>query len=190
MKDIFTLPNIISFFRLLLIPVFVITYFNESIANNYIWAIVILLFSGFSDVVDGFIARKFNMVSDFGKILDPIADKLTQAVIIMSLVIKHLALLPMFAVLFFKELFTLFAAVYLFSNGTKPMSSKWFGKLSTVVIFITMFYTLIIDIFSVTAVPLYFLMVASIVCMMISVAGYFKFFFKQGEGVKSQDETM
>ncbi len=190
MKDILTLPNIISFFRLLLIPIFVITYFNETIENNYIWAIGILMLSGLSDVVDGFIARKFNMVSDFGKILDPIADKLTQAVIILSLVIMHLELLPMFAVLFFKELFTLFAAVYLFANGTKPMSSKWFGKLSTVVIFITMFYTLMIDIYSVTEVPLYFLSVASIVCMIISIAGYFKFFIKQGEGEKSQDETV
>lgn len=190
MKDILTLPNIISFFRLLLIPIFVITYFNESIANNYIWAIGILLLSGLSDVVDGFIARKFNMVSDFGKILDPTADKLTQAVIVLSLVIKHLELLPMFAVLFFKELFTLFAAVYLFSNGTKAMSSKWFGKLSTVVIFITMFYTVLVDICSFTTIPLYFLSALSIICMIISVTGYFKHFIKQGEGAKSQDETM
>jgi len=190
MKDILTLPNIISFFRLLLIPIFVITYFNESIANNYIWAIGILMLSGLSDVVDGFIARKFNMVSDFGKILDPIADKLTQAVIVLSLVIKHLELLPMFAVLFFKELFTLFAAVYLFSNGTKAMSSTWFGKLSTVVIFITMFYTVLVDICSFTSIPLYFLSALSIICMIISVTGYFKHFIKQGEGAKSQDETM
>ena len=190
MKDIITIPNIISLFRLLLIPFFVICYFNDSLDNNYVWAIFILLLSGFSDVVDGFIARKFNMVSDFGKILDPMADKLTQAVIILSLVIEHTALLPMFAVLFMKELFTLFAAVYLFSNGTKPMSSRWFGKLSTVVIFLTMFYTLMIDIFQYNEIPLYILSVASIICMLISVTGYFKFFIKQSEGAKQQDEVV
>ncbi len=190
MKDILTLPNIISFFRLLLIPVFVIAYFNDSMDNHFIWSIAVLIISGLSDVVDGFIARKFNMISDFGKILDPIADKLTQAVMILSLVIEHIVLLPMFAVLFLKELFTLFAAVYLFSNGTKPMSSRWFGKLSTVVIFLTMIYTLLIDIYHITEIPLYVLSVVSVICMGISIIGYFKMFVKQGEGVKAQDETV
>jgi cardiolipin synthase len=166
----------------MLVPLFVITYFNESESNYYFWSILIVLLSGISDVVDGFIARHFNMVSDLGKVLDPIADKLTQVVIILSLAIKHPLIFPMFAILFAKELLTLLVAVHLLSRGTKPISSKWFGKLSTVVIFITMFYTIVVDIFSLSEIPLYVLVGLSIICMLISIGGYFKLFSKQVKG--------
>lgn len=190
MRNFLTIPNIISFFRLLLIPLFVITYFKESINNHYILSTIIIVISGISDIVDGFIARKFNMVSDLGKVLDPIADKLTQAVVLLCLVINHYYILPMFAVLFVKELLTMFVAVYLLSSGTKPISSKWFGKLSTVVIFAAIFYTMIVDIYHAPIIPLYFLIAASIVCMIISVAGYFKLFSKQVKGDSKHDETV
>ncbi len=187
MKNIFTIPNIISFIRLLLIPLFVYIYFSETILNNYFWCIFIVLLSGFSDVLDGIIARKCNMVSDLGKILDPIADKLTQVVIVLSLVIKYPILWPMFIVLFLKELFTLFASIYVLANGTKPISARWWGKLSTLVIFVTMFYTILIDIVStLSLIPLYILIVASIVCMIISVTGYFKLFSGEFKGEKTQ----
>ena len=190
MKNIFTIPNIISLFRLMLIPLFVVTYFVESENNYYLWSIIIVLLSGLSDVADGFIARKFNMISDLGKVLDPIADKLTQVVVILSLAIKHPSIFPMFIVLFVKELITLFAAAHLLSKGTKPISSKWFGKLSTVVIFFTMFYTIMVDLFSVSEIPMYCLIVASIVCMLISLCGYFKLFSKDVKGVISENETL
>ncbi len=190
MKNIFTIPNIISFFRLLLIPLFVITYFKESISNHYIWSIVIVFISGISDIVDGFIARHCNMVSDLGKVLDPIADKLTQAVILLCLAINHTSMFLPFSVLFVKELFTLFAAIHLLSNGTKPISSKWFGKLSTVVIFLTMVYTLIMDLYSAPEIPYYILLVLSIVCMIISITGYFKLFSKHVKGEIPNDEAM
>lgn len=187
MKNIFTIPNIISLFRLALIPVFVVLYFSE---NNVFWSIIVILISALSDVVDGFIARHFNMVSDVGKVLDPIADKLTQAVLLLSLAIKHLEIFPMFVVLFVKELLTLFVAAYLLTHGTKPISSKWFGKLSTVVIFLTMFYTLIIDLVSAPQSILYILIGASIVCMIISMLGYFRIFSKDVKGEKIKDETV
>ena len=190
MKNIFTIPNIISFFRLLLIPLFVITYFKESISNHYLWSIVIVFISGISDVVDGFIARHCNMVSDLGKVLDPIAEKLTQAVILLCLAINHTSMFLPFSVLFVKELFTLFAAIHLLSNGTKPISSKWFGKLSTVVIFLTMVYTLIMDLYSAPEIPYYILLVLSIVCMIISITGYFKLFSKHVKGEVPNDEAV
>ena len=186
MKKIFTIPNIISIFRLVLIPVFVFFYFKESIENHYFWAIFIIVLSGLSDVVDGFIARRFSMVSDLGKVIDPIADKLTQVVALLCLAIKHIAIIPAFIVLFVKELLTMFVAIHLFANGTKPISSRWWGKLSTVMIFITMFYTIIMDMYNVPAFVLYILIIASVVCMSISVAGYFKMFSGQVKGVKTK----
>ena len=88
MKNIFTIPNIISLFRLVLIPFFAIIYFSDSFEYRYFWCVFIILLSGLSDIVDGVIARKCNMISDLGKILDPIADKLTQVVVILCLLIN------------------------------------------------------------------------------------------------------
>ena len=190
MKNLITIPNIISFFRILLIPLFAVLYFREELNNNYFWGFVIVLISGISDVVDGLIARKFNMVSDLGKVLDPIADKLTQAVVLLCLTIKHMIILPTFIVLFIKELLTLFAAIHILSNGTKPISSRWFGKLSTVVIFVTMAYAIIVDIYSLTQIPLHVLNVISIICMLISVGGYFRMFKSEVKGDLVNDETL
>ncbi len=183
MINIFTVPNIISFFRLLLVPVFVFIYFSGDIEYKYFWCILILLISGLSDIIDGFIARKFNLISDLGKILDPIADKLTQVVIILSLLIHRNELFPLFIILFLKELATLFAAVYVLSNGIKPISARWWGKLSTIAIFATAFYAVVLDIYNMlTPIPLYILIVFSIICMIISISGYFKIFSVQVKG--------
>lgn len=187
LKNIFTIPNIISFFRLILIPIFAIVYFSDSLEYRYFWCVFIILLSGLSDIVDGVIARKCNMISDLGKILDPIADKLTQVVIILCLLINRRSLLPVFIVLFFKELFTLFAALYVLSNGTKPISAKWWGKVSTIVIFSTIFYSVMLDIFTeLTAIPLYILSAMSIVAMIVSVLSYFKLFKGQVKGEPKQ----
>ena len=82
-KDqIFTLPNLLSVIRLMLIPLIVYLYCFKKLYGE---AVLFIILSGATDIVDGFIARKFNMISDFGKILDPIADKLTQVTVIFCL---------------------------------------------------------------------------------------------------------
>lgn len=86
-KDqILTIPNLLSVVRLLLIPVIVWLYCGK---QEYTAAVVVILLSGITDIADGIIARKYHMVSDFGKILDPIADKLTQAAIILCLTYNY-----------------------------------------------------------------------------------------------------
>ena len=75
-NKIFTLPNFLSFFRILLIPVIIVLHCK----GQYWWAFGLLLLSGATDVVDGWIARTFHLVSDFGKAIDPVADKLTQII--------------------------------------------------------------------------------------------------------------
>lgn len=181
-KNVWTIPNIISFVRIALIPIFVYLYFDTSNEYHHIYALSILLISGLSDIVDGFIARRFNLVSDLGKLLDPIADKLTQGVIIFCLLLNHSDLIPLFSVLFIKEILTLFAATILLRSGIKPISSKWFGKLSTVAIYCTMVFVLLTDYFKVSA-PIYnwiyfTLILISITCMIISMFGYIKIFIK------------
>ena len=85
-NDILTIPNLLSTVRLALIPLIVWLYCG---AENYGAAVAMILLSGLTDVVDGMIARRFNMVSDFGKILDPVADKLTQAALLICLLFTH-----------------------------------------------------------------------------------------------------
>ncbi len=130
---IFTLPNILSFFRLALIPI--IVYFYE--AKMYGWAVGMLILSGATDVIDGWIARTFHLVSDFGKALDPLADKLTQAALL-------LCLLPMklwwvVGVMAFKEISIGILTYMIMKRTQKIYSAGWYGKLCTVVIYLSLF---------------------------------------------------
>ena len=87
-KDFVSIPNILSYIRILLIPVFAYCYLTANTDGDYYFAAVILLFSGLTDMADGMIARKFGMITYLGKILDPLADKLTQATVAVCLAIR------------------------------------------------------------------------------------------------------
>lgn len=129
---IFTLPNMLSFLRLLLIPL--IVYFFET--DQYWWAFGLLLFSGATDVIDGWIARTFHLVSDFGKAIDPIADKLTQVAVLFCLLREYWWVL---AALLFKELFIGVLSLIALRKTHSVYSAGWYGKLCTVVIYLSMF---------------------------------------------------
>lgn len=184
-SKIFTIPNIISMFRIAIIPLFVYFYFAVQYEKHYIYALSVIIISGFSDIVDGFIARRFNMISDIGKVLDPIADKLTQGVVLFCLLFSRIYLVPMFVVLAVKELLQAFAATLILKSGRKPISSRWFGKLSTVMIYICMVYVIVVDYFDgryiIPTWIIYALMSASIICMIISMLGYIEIFLKPAE---------
>lgn len=140
-KKIFTIPNIISFFRLLLIPVIVYSYV---FLDNNILALGLIILSGLTDVIDGKIARKFNMVSDLGKILDPVADKLTQIAVIACLVFKYKIMLLVVIILTIKEIALAITGLLTISSAKKVYSAEWHGKLCTVIIYSTMFLLLLI----------------------------------------------
>lgn len=129
---IFTLPNMLSFLRLLLIPL--IVYFFET--DQYWWAFGMLLLSGATDVIDGWIARTFHLVSDFGKALDPIADKLTQIAVLFCLMREYWWVL---AALLFKEIFIGVLTLIALHRTHSVYSAGWYGKLCTVVIYLSMF---------------------------------------------------
>lgn len=129
---ILTLPNILSFFRLMLIPLIVYLFETE----QYWWAFGALLLSGATDVVDGWIARTFHLVSDFGKALDPVADKLTQIAVLFCLMREYWWVL---AVLIFKEVFIGVMTLIALHKTGSVYSAGWYGKLCTVVIYLSMF---------------------------------------------------
>lgn len=132
---ILTIPNLISLFRILLIPLIIWLY---CVKKQYTATIVVIAISGASDIIDGKIARKFNMVSDVGKVLDPIADKLTQVTLVICLTARYpwmWALLALFAV---KECLMLLWGYLTLKRTNTINSAKWYGKLSTVVLYAVM----------------------------------------------------
>ena len=186
-KRLLTIPNILSFIRIALIPFIVIAYFIESYNGSFL----LILLSGLTDVVDGFIARRFNQVSNFGKVLDPIADKLTQVTIVMMLLIDFLDLWSIWVlliVLFTKELLTLIIAIYMFSGGAKAISAKWWGKVATVCVYSTILLMVLskcgFNLINSTIISIF--AVVSTVFLIISMCGYFKVFFVPYE--KKQEE--
>lgn len=135
-KDqILTIPNLLSIVRLLLIPVIIWLY---CVKKEYNWAVGVILLSGATDIVDGFIARHFNMISDFGKILDPVADKLTQATVIICLIAKHKLLLPLIILFVLKEIVMGVFGFLAIKKKDSVNSAKWYGKLNTVVLYAVM----------------------------------------------------
>lgn len=130
-EEIFTIPNILSVVRLGLIPVFLWLYCKK---QEYAFAAGIVVLSGITDILDGFIARRWNMVSDLGKILDPAADKLTQLALIVSLAVRYPVVRPLMALFVVKE-FTMGVLGLLVVLKTRVVpSARWFGKACTAVL--------------------------------------------------------
>ncbi|MDY4607713.1 MAG: CDP-alcohol phosphatidyltransferase family protein [Eubacterium sp.] len=140
-KDLFTnwntIPNWMCFVRIALIPVFTVMF----IKGMYIPAFIVMIVAALTDVFDGKIARKFNMVSNLGKMLDPIADKLSQMAIVIILIVKFWdGYLKYILFLFIvKELLMIIGGAVLLSKGMRPVAAEVWGKVATVV-----FYTFMI----------------------------------------------
>ena len=131
---VLTIPNILSFVRIALIPVFVWLY---SFEDQLFWAMFTLGVSGVTDVVDGFIARTFGMVSNVGRILDPIADKLTQIAVLCCLCFKFPRMIIVVSVLVVKEVVNGIIGLVMMHKNRDALDSKWHGKLTTVCIYFT-----------------------------------------------------
>ena len=153
-RDITKLPNLLTLVRIALIPLFVYVFLWEDgmiqadidmmeKTNGYLLAAIIVVISGLTDAADGYIARKFNMITDLGKALDPFADKLTQAAVVVCLVIRYNEIWWLVAALFtfivVKEITLLIMALLFLKKGQDLGGAKWFGKVSTIV-----FYVLVI----------------------------------------------
>lgn len=137
-KEVFTLPNFLSLFRLILIPVYVTLYLTAESAVQYLTAGLVLALSCLTDMVDGRIARKYNMISKIGMLLDPAADKATQAALLICLSMKYPVLYPVLGLLVIKESFQLVALIIAFLNGKMLPGALFIGKLCTTVLFVSL----------------------------------------------------
>ena len=135
-KDILTIPNLLSLVRILLIPQIVWLYLA---AGKGYAALITVAVSAVTDVADGYIARHFHMVSELGKVLDPIADKLTQAALLICLAFRYSVLYWVFALFALKEVLQGLLGLAVVKATGKMQFARWYGKLSTVVFYSTMF---------------------------------------------------
>lgn len=138
-----TVPNAMSVFRILMIPVFI----SFSLKDNIPGALLALALSGLSDALDGFVARKFNQITELGKMLDPLADKLTQGAVAICIAVRYPSICPLLFLLVTKELIMLCGACYLLKNKKKPCASKWYGKVSTTLFYIAIALIVVLDSF-------------------------------------------
>jgi len=127
------IPNVLTIFRFLLIPVFIYAYFSFG-ENGLYYAVAVFLLAGFTDVLDGYIARKYNMITKWGKILDPTADKAMQLAVLACLCVSGIIPLWAACIILVKELLMAIGGITLYKKNI-VISSSWYGKLATVIFY-------------------------------------------------------
>jgi len=148
MKELFkgcwTIPNLISFIRILLVPLFAYLFMQ----GDFVPAVIVLALSGLSDCVDGKIARKFNQISALGKMLDPLADKLTQITLAVLLFLTFNkaedsmlnAFSWVFLVFIVKEFIMVLGSVIMLNIGLRPGAAEIYGKVATLAFYVVMVF--------------------------------------------------
>lgn len=175
-------PNTLTIIRFLLIPIIIAMLVN----GNYLGVIIVFSVSGITDILDGFIARKYNLISDFGKLIDPLADKATQLSMLFTLTAKRIIPFWIVSIVTIKEFLMVCGASFLYGKDL-IVSSKWYGKASTVLFYIAIVVSLILNQFSSNIGKHYILRHAdkplytvAIVMTLFSLAMYLKAFLIKG----------
>jgi len=178
-------PNILTIVRFCLIPVIIILL----IQNNYMLAFIVLTISGITDILDGTIARKYNLITNFGKLMDPLADKMTQVALLGTLAIQKIIPVWIIVVVIIKEFLMVSGASFLYGKEL-VVSSKWYGKLTTVLFYVAIVCSLftqywngtLINKYSLSAVPEFhtYIYYLAVVTTIFSLIMYIKAFYMQG----------
>lgn len=179
-KEILTIPNLLSLFRLILIPVYVTIYLNAEKTADYFIAAMILAVSCLTDLVDGKIARHFNMITTLGKILDPLADKATQFTLILCLALKHPILWYLVGLFVIKESFQLIAGGINLKRGRMLKGALLSGKICTTVLFISLILMVMLPKLDYVAIQI--ITITDIIFMLVSFGNYlFTYFTRENK---------
>ena len=134
-----TIPNVLSLVRIALLPAFSVLYLGSEAHPSWLWwAGAVVILSGLTDLLDGWIARRFNQISEAGKLLDPLADKLTQLTVVVCLATRYQELFVLMLICFGKEIAQVIGGILLLRRGDVVRGSRWFGRLTTVVFYTSM----------------------------------------------------
>ena len=170
------IPNILTIIRFILIPFI----FMSVIFHHYLIGLVIFTISAITDILDGYIARKYNYITDIGKLIDPLADKLTQIFLLLALSILNILPWWILAIVFVKECVMVISASFLYKRKDVVVYSKWYGKMATTLFYLAIIFSLIINQFNI-ALPfridlyLYYLAILATIFSLIMYAIKFKF---------------
>ena len=146
------IPNYLTIIRLILVPII----FALILLEQYSIAFVCFLLASITDILDGQIAKRYNLTTDWGKLMDPLADKITQISTISALIIKHIIPFWILAIITIKELIMIIVGFVLYKNKIVTVHSKWYGKISTVLLFLAIVLSFLSKNFSIlTAVTIY-----------------------------------
>lgn len=183
-KEYFSIPNLMGYFRIVLVPVYLYVYIHAQSTRDYYLAAGIMVLSFLTDFFDGKIARRFHMVTEFGKILDPVADKITQGAMALSFSFRYRELRLLLGVFLCKELFMGVAGAYMMTKGRRMNGAQWYGKICTAVLDLVMFLLLLLPDIDGTTVKI--LAGAGIVVMVLSLAAYVHMYINMWKELKGQ----
>lgn len=191
-KDLMTIPNAISFVRILLITPFVAFFIaGKYITMNYIPAVVILAISGISDFLDGMIARKFHQESELGKVLDPLADKLTLIAVGVCLIFIEPYVLPLMIIMVLKDILMIIGGTIIINKGVIPPKSSWYGKVSTFMFYISVGMVVSMAVFNYRNETLSLTILGVTAGMMIfSLVNYAIIFFRIQKQIKEKNDVL
>ena len=177
-KEVFSIPNVLSMFRLALIPIYVLIYLRADSTADYFLAAAILAVSCLTDLIDGKIARHFNMITSLGKIIDPLADKATQLALIVCLALKYTAIRYVLGVFVVKESFQLIAGSFKMRKGKMLKGALLSGKICTTVLFLSLIVMILVPNLDLDVVNI--ISVVDIIFLLIAFAHYVLIYIQNG----------
>lgn len=186
-KEILTVPNLLSLFRLLLIPIYMAIYLNaDGNQTDYYIAGAILAVSCLTDLIDGKIARHFNLITNVGKLLDPVADKATQFTLIVCLASRYPVLYYVIALFVVKEAFQFFAMLWLYKKGKVLKGALISGKICTTILFLSLISMVIYPAMTVRQVEI--IAVIDLIFMVMAFTEYALAYFSKKNHFESIDK--
>ena len=189
-KDLFTIPNVLSLFRLVLIPFYVVLYLRAEGPEDYFLAAGILAVSCLTDLIDGKIARHFHMISNTGKILDPLADKATQFTLIVCLTIqlRYPVLIFLTCLFVVKEVFQLVAGFLILRKGKILKGALIAGKISTAVLFVSLIILVLFP--TIDVIALYAIVGVDILVLLVAFTAYIRVYFTPSAMIQSIEDPL
>lgn len=177
-KELFSIPNLMSYFRILLIPVFCYLYITAESDRNYLIVALIVLVSSLTDLFDGKIARRFNMVTQWGKILDPVADKLSHAALAICLATRYPLMWALIALMAVKEGFMGIMGLIFLKKGQMLDGAMLFGKVCTAVLFVGLMALFLL--IHIPAAAANIIIIVMMAVMLVTLCMYIPVFRKMG----------
>lgn len=174
-KFVWTVPNVLTLIRLLLIPVFV----RYMLKNQMMCALIVFLIASFTDAIDGYIARKHNAITDFGKLADPIADKLMVLCLMCGMVIKGIAPLSAIIIILVKEFLMILGGMILF-NKNRIVYSMPIGKVAQFITVLALIACFFHEYFTKIHFPLHMILLWTGVALSVSALFYYAYVNRKG----------